>query len=113
MTIKRYITGFVLSLAVTCVSFGLVWIHTSSRHISISHSTLAASILALAIVQLVVQLVYFLHLGHKSKARDILSFALAASLIVFIVIGSLWIMTNLDQNHGIPYRGEVTPQNSN
>lgn len=113
MTPKRYITGFVLSLALTCASFGIVWAHLAREHALISHALLASAILALAIIQLVVQLVYFLHFGRESKARDVLSFALAASLIAFIVIGSLWIMANLQHNGGIPYHGEVTPQTSN
>lgn len=113
MTTRRYITGFALSLILTCASFGIVWAHLARDHGLISHTLLASAILVLAIIQLVIQLVYFLHFGRETKVRDILSFALAASLIVFIVIGSLWIMANLKHNEALPYHGEVTPQNSN
>jgi cytochrome o ubiquinol oxidase operon protein cyoD len=110
MTTTRYITGFILSLLVTCMSFGLVWAHMAKDHALISHSLLAMLVLALAIVQLAVQLIYFLHVGRESKTRDILSLILAGFLIVFIVIGSLWIMANLQLNHGLPYQGDITPQ---
>lgn len=107
MSITRYITGFILSLLVTCISFGLVWAHLGKDHALISHSLLAIFVLTLAIVQLAVQLVYFLHVGRESKVRDILSLILAGFLIAFIVIGSLWIMANLTFNHDLPHEDSV------
>lgn len=112
MTIRRYQIGFVLSMLLTCLSFSAVWLHYQTHHQFPTHTQLAVAIFAFAIVQLVVQLVYFLHFGRESRGRDLATFALAALLIGCIVIGSLWIMANLSNNHGVPYDGAPSPQTS-
>lgn len=50
----------------------------------------------LASVQLVVQLLFFLHLGEESKPRwKLLSLIFALIILGIIVFGSLWIMFDL------------------
>jgi cytochrome o ubiquinol oxidase operon protein cyoD len=58
-----------------------------------------AVIVTLALIQLFIQLVFFLHLDRGSKPRwnlGILAFAIL--VVVIIVFGSLWIMANLNYN---------------
>jgi cytochrome o ubiquinol oxidase operon protein cyoD len=89
--LASYITGFVLSLAFTLTAYLLV-----SRH-TFASGPLIAAIVVLAVIQLLVQLVLFLHLGSEPKPRWNLVVSLFAALVVFILVfGSLWIMNNLN-----------------
>ena len=55
------------------------------------------AIIFLAVVQLVVQLVFFLHLGRERQPRwNLLAFAFMAIVLLILVLGSLWIMNNLN-----------------
>jgi cytochrome o ubiquinol oxidase operon protein cyoD len=95
--ISVYITGFVLSVVLTIVAYLLVQRHVSSGHAAISHGVLVFMITSLALIQLMVQLVFFLHLDSESKPRWNLTVLLfAAMVLVIIVFGSLWIMNNLN-----------------
>ena len=52
-----------------------------------------------AVMQLLIQLIFFLHLNSESKPRWNLTVFLFIILIVgILVIGTLWIMYNLDYN---------------
>lgn len=91
--VRRYTIGFVLSLALTVMSFGAV------RLYGFSGSQMLGLIVALAVVQLLVQLVYFLHLGSSKDAREnTVVFACTIGLILIIVAGSLWVMHNANLN---------------
>lgn len=102
MTLTRYITGYALSLFLTGVSFGAVWLHYYEHHRFPTHQELFALILALAVLQLVVQLVCFLHVGRGEAARlNLVVLALAGVLVFIVVGGSLWIMTSLNSRGGM------------
>ena len=89
-TYKTYITGFLLSIIITVIAFCLVgfsMLSTAALYITIS---------ILALIQLYVQLVFFLHLSTDSKARwNFISFIFAVIVVLILVVGSLWIMFNL------------------
>lgn len=91
--IFQYIGGFVSALALTFVAYWLV----TSR--AVEAGWLIALLMGLAVVQFIVQLVFFLHVGHETRPRWNLA-ALIFMLIILIVIvaGSLWIMNNLNYN---------------
>lgn len=93
----KYIFGFVAALTLSFVSF----MAATGKLVGSSVGTMAI-LLALAVVQLIVQLVCFLHLGftHRSKDRTI-TFIFAITMMLVIVIGSLWIMKNLDYRMGM------------
>lgn len=92
-SLTSYIIGFVLSIALTLIAFGLVMSHTLPTMI------LIADIVGLAVIQICIQLFFFLHLGRESKPYwNILSLVFALGVIVIIVGGSLWIMDNLNYN---------------
>ena len=60
---------------------------------------MVAALAVLAITQLLVQLVFFLHIDKERKPRWNLAVLLFAALIVFIIVGgSLWIMYHLNYN---------------
>ncbi len=93
-TMSSYISGFVLSIVLTLSAYLLV------QRSYYSHSTLVISVVVLALTQLVVQLLFFLHLGRGSKPRwNLIVFGFMLMVVVIIVFGSLWIMHNLNYAH--------------
>lgn len=97
--VMKYVIGFVLSLTLTLIAFGLLIQHLDNHHAGLSHTFIFWSIVGLAIVQLIIQLVFFLHLGRESRPRWNLIVALFMLMVLVIVVfGSLWIMQNLDYN---------------
>jgi cytochrome o ubiquinol oxidase operon protein cyoD len=89
--LKSYVTGFVMSIALTLVAYFAVVDDNLSR------SVIIGLIMTLAVAQLVVQLVFFLHLGEEKKPRfNLTTFVFALIVLITIVFGSLWIMNNLD-----------------
>lgn len=94
---KTYTIGFTLSLILTAAAFKLVKIHVAHHHSYPSDGFMLAALPLLAVTQLFVQMVCFLHLGRESKPRwNAYAFAFAITVVVILVIGSLWIMSNLN-----------------
>jgi len=90
-TLRTYVIGFVASIVLTLGAYLLVTHHLLSRRL------LIAAVIGLALVQFLVQLLFFLHLGRESKPRWKLMVALFMVMVVLILVfGSLWIMTNLN-----------------
>ena len=91
-SLKAYIIGFISSLILTSASFLLVITRV------ISGKNLVYSIVGLALVQAVFQLIFFLHLGQESKPRwQLWIFLFMLFILLIIVIGSLWIMNDLNE----------------
>ncbi len=99
-TQKTYIVGYGLSIILTMTGFLFVARHVNSHHLIYSDGFLIALVSVLAITQLLVQLVFFLHLGRESKPRwNLVVMAFALIVVVILVFGSLWIMLNLNYHH--------------
>lgn len=101
-TLKRtfisYCAGFVLSLLLTLAAYVSVVNQTQPA------GQLFVLVVGLAIVQLLVQLVFFLHLGHETRPRwRLIMFAFALLTVGILVFGSLWIMSHLDYNMMSPH----------
>lgn len=95
-SLTSYITGFVLSLALTLIPFGLLMWHIASMHVALSHELLMAVFLITAVLQMLVQLFLFLHLMQETWPRwRLILAALALFVVMVIVSGSLWIMAHL------------------
>src|SRR4051812_21790416 len=93
---KNYLLGFLLALLLSLAAWLLVHKHVASHHLFWTDKGLVITIISLALVQLFVQLTFFLHLFSEKKPRwnlTVLSFALIVVLI--LVGGSLWIIYNL------------------
>lgn len=90
---RSYFIGFVLSLALTIVPYYMVRAQVSADR------TLLLTIFGLAIVQMFVQIFFFLHLGRGPKPLyNVVFFFATAGLIVLVVGASLLIMDNLYRN---------------
>lgn len=93
-----YTAGYVLSVLWTLLAYVIV-----AGHI-LSGTWAIAAVVALAVVQLVTQLIFFLHLGQEGKPRWNLAAFLFTVLTVFVIVaGSLWIMHNLNYNMMSPH----------
>ena len=93
-TFRGYMTGFVLSVILTAVPFWLVMGNVLG-------DTLRTSIIimALAAVQIVVHMIYFLHMNTKSEGGwTFLALAFTLTLVVITLTGSIWVMYHMDQN---------------
>lgn len=99
-TVKSYIVGFILSILLTLGSFGLLMVEGVPR------GWIFPGIVVLCVVQLFVQLVFFLHMGTSKSQRDNLAaFIFAALIIAIIVVGSLWVLHNMNANMMHPMPG--------
>jgi cytochrome o ubiquinol oxidase operon protein cyoD len=98
-TFASYLTGFLSSLVLTLIAFGLAELHIQSEHSVISHGILFPAILGLALIQLIIQLVFFLHLHKESGPRwNLAIFLSTITLVLLVIVGSLWIMAHLNYN---------------
>lgn len=88
--IRSYLIGLALALALTAVPFAVVATHALAARVTY------ATIAVCALVQIVVHLRYFLHVGIARTARETLVLlTFATVLIVIMVGGTLWIMFDL------------------
>ena len=93
-TFRGYMTGFILSVILTAVPFWLVMDGVLDSKIATS-----LAVMALAAVQIIVHMVYFLHMNHKSENGWILMALIFTVILVAITLsGSLWVMYHLNTN---------------
>ena len=93
MTLQHYVIGFVVSLALTLGAYFMV----IGNHLTGLAVLIGLGVLA--VIQMIVQLYYFLHLGGEARPRYRLASFLFMALILFIIVaGSIWIMSHLDYN---------------
>jgi cytochrome o ubiquinol oxidase operon protein cyoD len=93
-TFRSYMTGFVLSVILTAIPFWLVMGN-------VLDDTLLTGIviMALAAMQIVVHMVYFLHMNTKSEGGwNLLALVFTAVLVIIVLSGSLWVMHHLNGN---------------
>ncbi len=92
-TTLSYVIGFVLSLVFTIIPYCLV------VNKVVSGSTLIAVILGVAVLQMIIQILFFLHLGRGPKPLyNVAFFVATVGTILVVVVGSVWIMNHLNYN---------------
>ena len=93
-TFKGYMTGFVLAVILTAIPFWLVMAKVFDKP-----NTTALVILAFAVVQIVVHMVYFLHMDAKSEGGwNMLALIFTLVVVVITLAGSLWVMYHMNTN---------------
>lgn len=97
-TLRSYIIGFVLSIVFTLGAyFSVVSFQAGST--LFTQELIVAMVLCFALLQLLVQLIFFLHLGKESNPKWNLGiFISTISIVLIVVVGSIWIMTHLNYN---------------
>ena len=93
-TFKGYMTGFVLAVILTAIPFWIVMGKVFDKS-----SVTAIVILGIAAVQIVVHMIYFLHMNAKSEGGwTMLALIFTMVLVVITLSGSLWVMYHLNNN---------------
>ncbi len=90
--VQPYVTGALLALALTLAPFAMVMSGASG-------ASEVAAIFGFAVIQIVVHLVFFFHLGRSPDQRWNLAALVFTALIIGILVGgSYWVMYHLDHN---------------
>ena len=90
---KDYMIGFALSAILTIIPFWLVMGNV------LAPETTKWVILAFAGVQLIVQMMYFLHLNSKSEGGwNMMAAILTIVILVIVLAGSIWVMHHMNSN---------------
>ena len=93
-TLQGYLTGFVLSVILTAVPFWMVMTKFFTNP-----AVTAFVVLGIGAVQIVVHMVYFLHMNGKVEGGwSMLALLFTLVLVVIALSGSMWVMYHLDHN---------------
>jgi len=101
-TLSGYLWGFGLSVVLTAIPFWLVMGQV------ISERNVAALVLGLfAVAQVIVHMVFFLHMNGKIEGGwTLLSTVFSIIFVAIVVAGTLWVMfhmnTNMMPSHTVP-----------
>ncbi|WOF44599.1 cytochrome o ubiquinol oxidase subunit IV [Sphingopyxis indica] len=92
-SMRDYMIGFVLSVILTAIPFWMV------MTMPLSAPATAAIIMAFAVVQIVVHMIFFLHMTPKAEGGWSLTSLVFTIIVVGIMLaGSLWVMHHLNTN---------------
>ena len=93
-SLKSYTIGFVLAVILTVIPFWLVMGKVFDKP-----GVTGMVILGFAAVQIVVHMVYFLHMNSKVEGGwSMLALLFTGMLVVIMLSGSIWVMYHLDHN---------------
>jgi cytochrome o ubiquinol oxidase operon protein cyoD len=91
---KGYVMGFLLSVVLTAIPFWLVM-----AKVLPTPGLTVAVILGFAALQIVVHMVYFLHMNAKIEGGwSMLALIFTAALVLIMLAGSIWVMYHLNTN---------------
>ncbi|PZT93121.1 MULTISPECIES: cytochrome o ubiquinol oxidase subunit IV [Sphingomonas] len=91
---KDYVIGFLLSVLLTAIPFALVMTN------AFADTRITAGIVMLcAVVQIVVHMIYFLHMNTKSESGwTLMALIFTVVLVGIVIAGSLWVMYHMNVN---------------
>ena len=91
--VRIYTIGLALAVILTATSF---WVANTSL---LWAPGIPLGLAVLAIAQMGVHLVFFLHITTgPDNTNNVLALAFGVLIVFLVVVGSLWIMTNLNDN---------------
>lgn len=91
--LQSYAIGLTLAIGLTGASFWAAQTHL------IYGPGVPAALVALAIAQMGIHLVFFLHITTgPDNTNNVLALAFGVLIVVVVIFGSLWIMANLNHN---------------
>jgi cytochrome o ubiquinol oxidase operon protein cyoD len=92
--IRAYLIGFVLAVLLTVVSFQL------ARSSLVWKPSIPIALSVLAIAQMGVHLVFFLHItSGPDNINNSMALAFGLLIVMLLVFGSLWIMAHLNHHY--------------
>lgn len=90
-TLNSYVIGFGLAIVLTVIPFAFVMTR------ALPHGIVIPLIIVFAVVQIIVHLVFFLHMNGSSEQQwNALAFAYTIIVLGILVGASIWIMYHLD-----------------
>ena len=91
---KDYIIGFLLSVLLTAIPFALVMTN------AFADTRITAGVVTVcAVVQIVVHMIYFLHMNTKSESGwTLMALIFTVVLVGIVIAGSLWVMYHMNVN---------------
>ena len=90
-----YVRGFAMAAVLTVAAFTLVMSHALGNN----PLTVAAAVMGLAVAQVVVHMVFFLHMNSRSEGGwNLLALLFTLLLVLIVLSGSLWVMYHLNAN---------------
>jgi cytochrome o ubiquinol oxidase operon protein cyoD len=91
---RSYITGFILSVILTAIPFAIVMGGGLE-----SRTMTVAVVISCAIVQVLVHMVYFLHMNSRAEEGWVfVSTIFTVVVVVIMIAGSIWVMYHLNTN---------------
>jgi cytochrome o ubiquinol oxidase operon protein cyoD len=91
-----YVIGLALALILTGVSF---WVASTS---SLWGPGVAVGLVVLAIAQMGVHLVFFLHItSGPDNTNNVLALAFGVLIVFLVMVGTIWIMAHMNANMGV------------
>jgi len=91
---SSYTVGLVFAIVATITSFAV-----AQNNLLLWAPGIPVGLLVLAIAQIGVHLVFFLHLGSGSEnSNNILALAFGVLIVLLVIGGSCWIIANLHAN---------------
>jgi cytochrome o ubiquinol oxidase operon protein cyoD len=95
--VRNYLIGLGLAAALTIASF---WVASGTSLLYVPGVPMALA--ALAIAQMGVHLVFFLHITTgPDNLNNSLALALGVLIVGIVIVGSLWIMYHMNMNMGV------------
>ncbi|MEM5383596.1 cytochrome o ubiquinol oxidase subunit IV [Paraburkholderia phymatum] len=88
-----YMIGFVLAVILTAAAFGVVLTG------ALTGTQAIYAIAGLGLVQIIVHVIFFLHMNGSSSQRwNLTAFAYTVLTAVIVIGGTLWVMHNVSMN---------------
>jgi cytochrome o ubiquinol oxidase operon protein cyoD len=94
--VTAYVIGLVLALILTGVSF---WVASTSV---LWGPGVAVGLVVLAIAQMGVHLVFFLHItSGPDNTNNVLALAFGVLIVFLVMVGTIWIMAHMNANMSV------------
>jgi cytochrome o ubiquinol oxidase operon protein cyoD len=94
--VTAYVIGLALALILTGVSF---WVASTSV---LWGPGVAVGLVVLAIAQMGVHLVFFLHItSGPDNTNNVLALAFGVLIVFLVMVGTIWIMAHMNANMGV------------
>ena len=101
-TRRSYLIGFALSVVLTAVPFAIVMTG------ALAPQTAAGLCMVFAVAQILVHMVYFLHMNSRSEnGWTLMALIFTVIIVVIALTGSLWVMYHMNANM-MPAMGDMS-----
>lgn len=105
-SMRGYVIGFILSAVLTAIPF---WLVMTGR---LDAQTTAVAVIVLAVAQILVHTVCFLHVNRRAEGGwTLIAMVFTTVLLLITIVGSLWIMYHLHANM-MPMDGMTVSQSA-